>query len=91
MLSCCIAPVAQSGLLMLAEAASRVEAAQADLVRIGSAFGQASNVEAAQVDEDKENRPPATPPARGPKWLRDPEAGPLRVCFKPFTLSCNCI
>ena len=91
MLSCCIAPVAQSGLLMLAEAASRVEAAQADLVSIGSAFGQAPDVEAAQDEEDKENKPPATPAARGLKWLRDPQTGPLRVCFKPFTLSCNCI
>jgi len=45
--------------------------------------------EAAQEeDEDKENRAPATPGARGLKWMRDPEAGPLRVCFKPFTLSC---
>ena len=75
MLRLCIAPVAQSGLMMLAEAACRVEAAQSDLLSISSAFGQASNVEAAQVDEDKENRPPATPPARGPKWLRDPQAG----------------
>ncbi len=51
----------------------------------------AEQVEAAQEDEDKENQPPATPAARGPKWLRDPLAGPLRVCSKPFTLSCNFI
>jgi len=50
----------------------------------------AEQVEAAQ-EEDKENQPPATPAPRGPKWLRDPQAGPLRVCSKPFTLSCNCI
>ena len=73
--------------MMLADAAARVEAAQADLVSISSAFGQAPDVEAAQ-DEDKENQQPATPAARGLKWLRDPQAGPLRVCFKPFTLSC---
>ena len=90
MLRCCIAPIAQVGLMMLAEAADRVEAAQADLVSIGSAFGQAPDVEAMQ-EEDKENRPPAPPAARGLKWLRDPQTGPLRVCFKPFTLSCNCI
>ena len=48
--------------------------------------------EAAQEeDEDKENRAPATPAARGLKWMRDPQAGPLRVCFKPLTLSCNCL
>ncbi len=76
--------------MMLAEAADRVEAAQADLVSIGSAFGQAPDVEAMEK-EDRENRAPATPAARGPKWLRDPQAGPLRVCFKPFTLFCNCI
>ena len=75
---------------MLAEAAERVEAAQADLVSIGSAFGQALDVEAAQ-EANKENQAPATPAARGPKWLRDPQAGPLRVCSNPFTLSCNCI
>ncbi len=46
---------------MLAEAAERVEAAQADLVSISSAFGQAPEVEAAQDEEDKENKPPATP------------------------------
>ncbi len=53
----------------------------------------AEQVEAAQEEEeeDKENRAPATPGARGLKWMRDPEAGPLRVCFKPFSLSCNCI
>ena len=76
---------------MLALACEQVELAQVDLVSIGSAFGQALDVEAAQEDEDKENRPPATPPAGGLKWMSDPEAGPLRVCFKPFTLSCNCI
>jgi len=86
MLSCCIAPVAQSGLLMLAEAASRVEAAQADLVRIGSAFGQASNVEAAQEDEEKENRPPATP---AQVWKFKPRNLHPRVCSKPLTLSLN--
>ena len=64
---------------MLALAAEQVEAAQAHLVSIGSASGQARDVEAAQEDEDKENRAPATPAARGPKWLRDPQAGPLRV------------
>ena len=72
---------------MLALAAEQVEAAQADLVSISSAFGQAPDVEAAQ-EEDKENKAPATPVARGLKWMRDPEAGPLRVCFKPLTLSC---
>ena len=76
--------VAPRGLLMLALAAEQVEAAQADLVSIGSAFAQAPDVEAAQEDEDKENKPPATPAARGPKWLRDPQAGPLRVCFMPI-------
>ena len=60
MLRRCIAPVAQPGLLMLAQAAEQVEAAQADLVSIASAFGQAPDVEAAQ-DEDKENQPPSTP------------------------------
>ncbi len=90
MLRCCIAPVAPVGLMMLAEAAARVEAAQADLVSIGSAFGQAPDVEAAQ-EANKEKQAPATPAARGLKWLRDPQGGPLRVCFKPFTLSCNCI
>ena len=90
MLRLCIAPVAPVGLMMLAEAAARVEAAQADLVSIGSTFGQAPDVEAAQ-EEEKENRAPATPAARGPKWLMEPQTGPLRVCFKPFTLSCNCI
>ena len=73
---------------MLALAAEQVEAAQADLVSIGSAFAQAPDVEAAQEDEDKENKPPETPAARGLKWMRDPLAGPLRVCSKPFTLSC---
>ena len=71
---------------MLALACEQVEVAQADLVSISSAFGQAPDVEAAQEEEeDKENRAPATPAARGPKWLMEPQTGPLRVCTKPFT------
>ena len=73
---------------MLAQAADRVEVAPRGLLLLALA---AEQFEAAQAEEDKENRPPATPAARGPKWLRDPLAGPLRVCSKPFTLSCNCI
>ena len=46
------------GLLMLAAAADHVDAAQADLVSIGSAFGQVADVEAAQ-DANKENQPAA--------------------------------
>ena len=38
---------------MLAQAAEQVEAAQADLVSIGSAFAQAPDVEAAQDEEEK--------------------------------------
>ena len=72
--------------MMLAEAAARVEAAQTDLVCIGSAFGQAQDVEAAQ-EANNENQPPATTAARGQKWLRDPLAGRLHVCSKSFTLS----
>ena len=85
MLSCCIAPVAQSGLLMLAEAASRVEAAQADLVSIGSAFGQAADAEAAQ-ETNKENQAPATP---AQVWKFTPRNMQPRVCSKPFSLSWN--
>ncbi len=73
---------------MLAQAADQVDVAPRGLLMLALA---AEQVEAAQAEEDKENKPPATPAARGPKWLRDPQAGPLRVCFKPFTLSCNCI
>ena len=72
--------------MMLAEAADRVEAAQADLVSIGSAFGQAPDVEAAQEDEDKENKPPATP---AQVWKFKPQNLHPRVCSKPFTLSWN--
>jgi len=73
---------------MLAQAADQVDVSQSGLLMLALA---AEQVEAAQSEEDKENKPPATPAARGPKWLRDPQAGPLRVCFKPFTLSCKCI
>ena len=72
--------------MMLAEAADRVEAAQADLVSISSAFGQAPDAEAAQDEEDKENKPPATP-AQVCKFK--PRNMHPRVCSKPFTLSWN--
>ncbi len=73
---------------MLAQAADQVDVAPRGLLMLALA---AEQFEAAQAEEDKENRPPAAHPAGGLKWMSDPEAGPLRVCFKPFTLSCNCI
>ena len=85
MLRRCIAPVAQSGLLMLAQAAEQVEAAQADLVSIASAFGQAPDVEAAQ-EVNKENQAPAT---RAQVCKFTPRNVHPRVCSKPFTLSWN--
>ena len=71
--------------MMLAEAAARVEATQADLVSIGSAFGQAPDAEAAQ-EENKENQAPATPVQ---VWKIEPRNVHPRVCCKPFTLSWN--
>ena len=60
---------------MLAQAADQVNVAARGLLMLPQT---AEQFEAAQ-EEDKENNPPATPPARGTKWLRDPQAGPLRV------------
>ena len=73
--------------MRLAEAADRVEAAQADLVTIGSAFGQAPDAEAAQ-EVNKENQAPATP-AQLRKFT--PRNVHPRVCSKPFTLSWVCV
>ena len=73
---------------MLAQAANQVDVAPQGLLMLALA---AEQFEAAQDEEEKENKAPETPPAGGLKWMRDPEAGPLRVCFMPFTLSCNCI
>ena len=74
--------------MMLAEAAERVEAAQADLVSISSAFGQVPDAQAAQ-EANKENQPPATPAARGHVLMH--RHLPHRVCSKPFTLSWACV
>ncbi len=73
---------------MLAQAANQVDVAPQGLLMLALA---AEQFEAAQDKEEKENKAPATPAAGGLKWMRDPEAGPLRVCFMPFTLSCSCI
>ena len=70
---------------MLALACEQVELAQADLVSIGSAFGQVSDVQAGQ-EEEKENRPPATP---AQVFKFKPRNMHPRVCSKPFTLSWN--
>ncbi len=69
--------------MMLAEAAERVEAARADLVSIGSAFGEAPDAEAAQ-EANKENQAAATP---AQVWKFEPRNVHPRVCSKPFTIS----
>jgi len=74
--------------MMLAEAAERVEAAQADLVSISSAFGPVPDAQAAQ-EANKENQPPAMVAARGHVFV--PRHLPHRVCSKPFTLSWVCV